>query len=119
MGARLLSTGIEQHTGGPLIGVFTTCDPRIDEDSRKRSQNIVRSAANIISNEIKLPSNKPVPVVYSDVLIETEEEADFASGKIAISSPIAKGLLGHKIGDEIEIEVPARVIQYKVLDIQY
>jgi len=79
MGAKLLSTGIDRQTGGPMIGVFATCDPRIDEGSRQRSKNIIESAANLISSKIKLPNNKNVPVVYSDVLIDTETEADFVA----------------------------------------
>jgi len=79
MGARLLSKGIDQNTGGPVIGFFATCDPRIDEASRIRSKNIIKSSAEIISEKIKLPNGKPVPVVYSEVLIDTEKEADFVA----------------------------------------
>ncbi|MFC2096975.1 hypothetical protein ACFLSI_01445 [Bacteroidota bacterium] len=79
MGARLLSTGIDKQAGGPVIGVFTCCDPRIDEESRKRSQNIVKSTAEIISKKVIMPNFNSVPVVYTDVLIDTEKEADFVA----------------------------------------
>lgn len=46
-----------------------------------------------------------------------EEEADYASGKISISSPVGSGLLNHKEGDTVEIRVPAGVLAYKVLKI--
>ena len=46
-----------------------------------------------------------------------EDEANFSQGKISISSPIGKGLLGYKEGDLVEITVPARTIKYKVLKI--
>lgn len=45
------------------------------------------------------------------------EEADFEKGKISISSPVGKGLLGHKVGDILEIKVPAGILKYKVLKI--
>ena len=47
----------------------------------------------------------------------SESEADLKSGKISVSSPIAKGLLGKKVGDTIEITVPARKIEFEVLEI--
>ena len=45
------------------------------------------------------------------------EEADPASGKISIASPVGKGLLGHKEGDVLEIKVPAGVLNYKIIKI--
>jgi len=46
------------------------------------------------------------------------EEADFAENKISVISPIGKSLLGHKVGDEVAIQVPAGTLRYKVLKIQ-
>ena len=47
----------------------------------------------------------------------SESEADFKSGKISVSSPIAKGLLGKKVGEKIEITVPAGKIEFEILEI--
>ena len=47
----------------------------------------------------------------------SESEADLKSGKISVSSPIAKGLLGNKVGDTIEITVPAGKIEFEILEI--
>jgi len=44
----------------------------------------------------------------------SEKEADLKSGKISVTSPIGKGLLGKKIGDTAEINAPAGVIKFKV-----
>ena len=49
--------------------------------------------------------------------IVSESEADLASKKISGTSPIGKGLLGGKIGDIVEIEVPHGIIKFKILDI--
>ncbi len=49
--------------------------------------------------------------------IVPQDEADFDSGKISVTSPIAKGLLGLKVGDMTEIKIPAGVLKYKVLKI--
>ena len=49
--------------------------------------------------------------------IVAQDEADFDAGKISVTSPIAKGLLGLKVGDTAEIKIPAGMLRYKVLKI--
>ena len=52
-----------------------------------------------------------------DYVLVSEEEADLASGRLSIKSPIGKGLLGKEVGDKVEINVPAGKIQFEVLEI--
>ena len=47
----------------------------------------------------------------------TEGEANIVEGKLATTTPIAKGLLGKKVGDIAEVVVPAGKLQFKVLEI--
>lgn len=47
----------------------------------------------------------------------SESEADLRSGKIAVNSPIAQGLLGKKVGDVADIKVPSGTLTFEVLDI--
>ncbi|HZH66398.1 MAG TPA: transcription elongation factor GreA [Flavisolibacter sp.] len=49
--------------------------------------------------------------------IVSEPEADLKAGKISVTSPIGKGLLGKVIGDVAEVTVPAGVIKFKVEEI--
>ncbi|MFA5863765.1 MAG: hypothetical protein WC975_03665 [Phycisphaerae bacterium] len=63
----------------PVIGVFAPCDFRIDEDSRKRTQNIIQMSADIIAENVKLVDGCPVKVVYSTVLIDGEKQADLVA----------------------------------------
>ncbi len=49
--------------------------------------------------------------------IVSETEADLKAGKISIETPIAKGLLGKKVGDEVDIKVPSGVIPFEIIDI--
>lgn len=49
--------------------------------------------------------------------IVSESEANLKEGKISVSTPIAKGLLGKKIGDVAEIQVPQGKISLEVIDI--
>ncbi|MCD6065784.1 MAG: transcription elongation factor GreA [Bacteroidetes bacterium] len=46
-----------------------------------------------------------------------ENEANLKESKISIDSPIGKGLLGKKIGDKVEISVPAGVIPFEIMEI--
>ena len=49
--------------------------------------------------------------------IISEKEADLKAGKISVTSPIGKGLLGKQIGDVAEVTAPAGVIKFKVEEI--
>lgn len=46
-----------------------------------------------------------------------ETEADFAHGKLAATTPIAKALMGHAKGEVVDAKVPSGTIQFKILDI--
>lgn len=46
-----------------------------------------------------------------------ENEANLKEGKISISSPIAKGLLGKEVGDKVDVTVPAGVIPFEITEI--
>ena len=47
----------------------------------------------------------------------TEGEADIAAGKLSVTTPIAKGLLGKKVGDVVEVKVPAGIMTFEILEI--
>jgi transcription elongation factor GreA len=49
--------------------------------------------------------------------IVSEKEADLKAGKISITSPIGRGLLGKKVGEVAEVQAPAGMIKFKVEDI--
>jgi transcription elongation factor GreA len=47
----------------------------------------------------------------------SESEADLKAGKISVASPIARGLLGKKVGEKTEITVPAGTMEFEILEI--
>jgi transcription elongation factor GreA len=55
-------------------------------------------------------------VVYQ---IVGEDEADIKAGKISVTSPVGKALIGHRLDDEVRIQVPSGIKVYEVTDIQY
>jgi transcription elongation factor GreA len=66
-------------------------------------------------------------VVVKDLDLGDEEEftlvgageEDYDAGKINVASPLAQGLLGKKIGDRVEVEVPAGTNRFEILDIRF
>ncbi|MEA3449272.1 MAG: transcription elongation factor GreA [Bacteroidota bacterium] len=68
-----------------------------------------------ILNKVKLKNVKNSAVMQYQIVAESE--ADLKSGKISVNTPIAKGLLGKKVGDIAEIEVPNGKIQFEILEI--
>ncbi|MBL8829518.1 MAG: GreA/GreB family elongation factor, partial [Planctomycetaceae bacterium] len=46
-------------------------------------------------------------------------DEDYDSGKINISSPLAQGLVGKKVGDKVEIPVPKGKMKFEILEIKY
>lgn len=74
--ARKLGSDNLMDSSIPVIGVCATGDPRIDQDSRTRAQNIIRLTADMLSDRVQMPDGTQIPVVYSDVLIDGEPQAD-------------------------------------------
>jgi transcription elongation factor GreA len=52
-----------------------------------------------------------------EYMLVSEKEADLKLGKIAISTPIAQGILGHTVGDVVEIAVPSGKLRLEILSI--
>jgi transcription elongation factor GreA len=48
----------------------------------------------------------------------SELEADYAQGKISISSPVGKGLMNHKLNETVEIKIPAGTLRYTIINIE-
>jgi transcription elongation factor GreA len=48
----------------------------------------------------------------------SELEADFAEEKISVSSPVGRGLLGHKEAEVVEIKVPSGMLKYEIVKIE-
>tara|TARA_B100001758_G_scaffold232274_1_gene229475 strand:- start:42 stop:515 length:474 start_codon:yes stop_codon:yes gene_type:complete len=52
-----------------------------------------------------------------DYTLVADGEADLASGKISVNSPIGKGLLGKSVGEVAQINVPSGVINFEIIEI--
>jgi len=68
-----------------------------------------------ILTKVKLKNTKNKATMKYTIVAESE--ADLKAGKISIETPIAKGLLGKKVGDKAKIIVPNGEIEFEILDI--
>lgn len=60
----------------PVIGLFSAGDPRIDQSARERNIYIIKKVAESLTGKILLPDKTPAKVVFSDILIDGEKQAD-------------------------------------------
>ena len=70
-----------------------------------------------ILSTVELRNVKNKMTMKYTIVSATEE--DLRSGKISVETPIAKGLLGKKVGDVVEIKVPQGTIQLEVISIHF
>jgi len=68
-----------------------------------------------ILNKVKIRNTKNNAIMQ--YMLVSETEANLKEGKLAVNTPIAKGLLGKKVGDVVEINVPSGLMSFEVVDI--
>lgn len=68
----------------------------------------------VLSN-VKIKNLKNGMVVTYTLV--SEEEADLKQSKISVGSPIGKGLLGKKVGEIAQIQIPAGLVEFEILDL--
>ncbi|MCW0482567.1 transcription elongation factor GreA [Gaoshiqia sediminis] len=68
-----------------------------------------------IMNKVTIKNRKNNATMQYTIV--SEHEADLKSGKISIETPIAKGLIGKKVGDVVDIKVPSGIIPFEIIDI--
>lgn len=107
--------------------------------AQREAQGMLQAKINLLKDQLSRASiintdNLPkdevafgATVKVNDLEYNDEEEItlvgpgdeDYDSGKYLITSPVGQGLLGKKVGDTVEIEVPSGTIKYEVLEIRY
>jgi len=96
-------------------------EKRIVELDDKLSRATIMENVEIASDKAYIGATIKVKDISSgdesNYTLTAQEEANFSEGKISVDSPIGKALLGHKVGDSVEIKVPAGILKYKILKI--
>jgi transcription elongation factor GreA len=81
-------------------------------DPKKISQDSVAFGATVQVLDIDTDEEKTFILVGPD-------ESDIKSGKISITSPVGKSLIGKSVGDTVTIKAPAKTLEYEILEIRF
>ncbi len=84
---------------------------RIIDESKLNTEEVQ------IMNKVKIKDLSNNMVV--EYTIVADSEANLKEKKIASSTPIAQGLLGHKLGETVEIKIPAGIKRYEIVEISF
>lgn len=86
-------------------------DARIIETAGLSSETVVFGAT-VVLFDVQSQQRKEYTLVGQD-------EADLKNGKISVQSPVGKALIGHRIGDQVEVVTPARTVEYEIREIRF
>ena len=78
-------------------------------DAAKDEHSLLEEKINSI--KVSISEANKAKMTYT---IVSESEANLREGKISITTPIAQGLLNHKVGDEVEIKIPRGTIHLRI-----
>lgn len=96
---------------------------RIQEIQAKLAVADIIDTAKINQSTIAFGAKVKVIDIEADTEYEFHlvgpDEADVKSGKISISSPVGRSLIGKKVGDVVIVKAPARTIEYEILEINF
>ncbi len=84
-------------------------------NSRILDESMIDTSKVQILNKVKIKNKSSNSIM--EYFIVSESEADIKAGKISVNTPIAKGLLGKKVGDEVDIVVPSGKITLEIIEI--
>lgn len=113
-----LSENAEYDAAKDAQGIMETKLAQLKEliaNARLIDESRISTDAVQILSKVKI-KNKKDNTVMTYTLV-SDSEADLKEGKISVNTPIAKGLIGKKVGDVVDISVPSGVLSFEVMDI--
>ncbi|MFW6043648.1 MAG: transcription elongation factor GreA [Marinilabiliaceae bacterium] len=84
-------------------------------NSRVIDESKIDTSTVQMMNKVKIKNLKNNSVMTYTLV--SDSEADLKAGKISVSTPIAQGLMGKKVGDKVEIQVPSGMVPFEIIDI--
>jgi len=113
-----LSENAEYHAAKEAQGLLEIRIAKIQNtltNSRLLDESRIDTSTVQILNRVKIRNT--VSKVVMEYIIVPETEADLKAGKMSVDTPIARGLLGKKVGDTVKVQVPSGEISFEILDI--
>lgn len=86
-------------------------DARIIDTAGRTSDTVVFGAT-VQLIELEAKQKKQYTLVGQD-------EADLKDGKISVQSPVGKALIGKRVGDQVAVTTPAKIVEYEVIEIRF
>ena len=113
-----LSENAEYDAAKEAQGVLET---KIALMKARLAEARVLDVADIKTDEVQILTKVRVRVLKTGkektYQLVTEGEANSLEGKISVTTPIAKGLMGKKVGEIAQVQVPAGLMEYEILEI--
>ena len=101
----------QAHLEAKIMKLKTTiANSRVIDTSK-----LDNSSVQLVSRVTILNAKTKAKMTYT--IVPETEGADLKAGKISLTTPIAKGLIGKKVGDKVEIKVPAGLMTFEILEI--
>ncbi len=101
----------QAHLEAKIMKLKTTiANSRVIDTSK-----LDNSSVQLLSRVTILNAKTKAKMTYT--IVPETEGSDLKAGKISLTTPIAKGLIGKKVGDKVEIKVPAGLMTFEILEI--
>ncbi|MFD0795724.1 transcription elongation factor GreA [Mucilaginibacter litoreus] len=113
-----LSENAEYDAAKEAQGLHETKIAKLEEtlsNARLLDESKIDTSKVLALSKVKIKNVKNGATMSYQLV--SESEADLKAGKISVTSPIAKGLLGKSVGEKTEITVPAGKIEFEILEI--
>ncbi len=113
-----LSENAEYDAAKEAQGLHETKIAKLEEvlaSARLIDESTLDTSKVLALSYVKIKNKKNNAVMTYQLVSETE--ADLKSGKISVKSPIAQGLLGKSVGEVAQVEAPAGVLEFEILEI--
>ena len=113
-----LSENAEYDAAKEAQGLLEAKIHRLEQlvaNSRIIDESRIDTSTIQILNRVKIKNLATGSVM--EYFLVSESEANLKEGKLSISTPIGKGLIGKKIGDRVEITVPNGIMSFEILEI--
>jgi transcription elongation factor GreA len=113
-----LSENAEYHAAKEAQGML---ELRISRLQNQLVNSRILDESQIDTDKVQILNRVKIKNTSSNVVLEyhivPETEADLKAGKMSITTPIAQGLLGKKVGDVVSVKVPSGEIGFEILGI--
>ncbi|MFQ5584213.1 MAG: transcription elongation factor GreA [Calditrichia bacterium] len=114
-----LKENAEYHAAREALSLLETKISKMEETIRRAkiiSKKDLTDDHVAIYTQVKLYDE--IRKIERTYTLVSQEESNLQEGKISVASPVGKALMGRKVGEVVEIKVPAGLLKYKILEIK-